>query len=479
MKLIRQIGKSVAVSALVFVSATDAADAQQASLLRPGLDTANANPNTRNPRQNTTDNNPTDNNTATTAPVQRTNAPQPIQLLSTQPQTPPAPPPPPRRARQSDPFAPVGVGAGSFRLFPVLETTAIFTDNVRTVGIDKRFDVGLRLAPSLRLQSEWVRHSLTFNASSEHIFYAREPALNSHTFNIATTGRLDIRRTTSLTGTANYTLSQTSNDNSEVPGTAIGNRRDHEVGFTAALSHRMNRLVATLTAGTSWFMYDNVKLAGGGVENNADREYVAPTANLRLAYDVSPALTPFVQVGYNPRFHKLRRDRNNIVRDSQGFTASTGTAFNFSPLWDGEFSFSYEHRNFTDASLAAINAFGVNAAINWRPSQRTTVTLVSSTSVDESAGVGRSGTINHDLALDFSHRFRENLTGTLDFGLNYDDFAGTRQDDLYLTIQTGFSYIIRRNMEWIANYQMTGFFAGAKTGSYLENRITTGVRFRL
>ena len=459
---------------VMLTSSASAAYAQQASTqdpLRPGLDTDEA----------TT--NQTDQNTATTntrAPVQRTNAPQPIRLLSNQPPSPDLPPPPPPLTqREANPFEPVGIRAGAFRLYPVLELTGDFSDNVRSDHTAKLKDAGLRVAPSVRLQSNWIRHSLDINVDSEHIFYKKATDIDSNTLNASSALRLDVRRGTTLLNTTTYQLSETSSASSEVPGSAIGNRSDHELSYTSALSHRFNRVVATLTGGIDWLFFDDVKLAGGGKENNADREYIEPSARLRLAYDVSPALTPFAEVAYTPRIHKKTLDRNGFARNSHGFSTSAGLGFNLSPIWGGEVALTFEHRNFDDNRLKDINTPGLAATVNWRPTRLSTVSFVSSTSIDESATTGISGTRNFDASLNISHKFRENFTGNLIFGFNYDDFVGSSDDDMYFTAQAGFAYDIHRKMQWITNYHFTRLKSGTPGNSYTENRISTGVRFRL
>lgn len=470
----RKTAKYALTGIVMLTSSASATYAQQASAydpLRPGLDTDEATTNQTDQSTNATN---------TRAPVQRTNAPQPIRLLSNQPQSPDLPPPPPPLTqREANPFEPVGIRVGAFRLYPVLELTSVFSNNVRTDHTAKLKDGGLRIAPSLRLQSNWIRHSLDINANSEHIFYKKANDLNSNTLNASSALRLDVRRGTTLLHTTTYQLSETSSSSSEVPGTAIGNRRDHELSYTAALSHRFNRVVATLTGGIDWLFFDDVKLSGGGTENNIDREYIEPSARLRIAYDVSTALTPFAEVAYTPRIHKKTLDRNGFARDSHGFRTSAGVGFNLSSIWDGEVALTFEHRNFDDNRLKDINSPGLTATVNWRPTHLSTVSFVSSTSIDESSTTGVSGTRNFDANLNISHKFRENLTGNLTFGINYDDFVGTGNDDITFTAQAGFAYDIHSKMQWITNYHLIRLKSGTHDNSYTENRISTGVRFRL
>ncbi len=471
MNCVLKTGKFVLTGIAMLWSMPGAVQAQQTDLLRPALDVGNG--------QTSPSVIFAPGLAPALAPVQQTNAPRPIRLQTSQPQSAPLPPPPPPPQREAAPFEPVGIRAGSFRLFPVLEITGDISDNVRTDANNKLNDIGLRIAPALRLESNWIRHSLNFNASGETVFYRKASDINSNTFTASTDLRLDIRRDVNLQNTLTFQLNETSSASSEVPGTAIGNRSDYQLTYTSALTSRFNRLVANVTGGLEWLFFDDVKLAGGGRENNADREYIEPSARLRLGYEISPAITPFVEAGYNPRIHKKTRDRNGSRRNSNGLTASAGFGFNLSPIWDGEVALTYDYRNFDDASLTSINAIGINATINWRPTELTTVTFLSATSINESSGVGISGTRNYDLNLDISHRFRENLTGTLGFAFNYNDFVGTSNDDRNFTINAGFAYAIRRELEWVANYQFRNFNSGTPGGSFTENRISTGVQFRL
>ena len=118
---------------------------------------------------------------------------------------------------------------------------------------------------------------------------------------------------------------------------------------SAALTHRFGRLSTTLQGGAVWQYYDDVELAGGGEEDNSDREYVEPEAALRVGYEASPALQPFVEAAYPPRFHFEDRDRNGFDRNSDGYRVEAGVAFEPSPIWSGELAL--------DLSLARLCRF--------------------------------------------------------------------------------------------------------------------------
>jgi hypothetical protein len=58
-----------------------------------------------------------------------------------------------------------------------------------------------------------------------------------------------------------------------------------------------------------------------------------------------PALKPFVELTYAPRFHDEKLDRNGLRRNSQGLTASVGVALDHGPIWSGDAALVYSVRN--------------------------------------------------------------------------------------------------------------------------------------
>ena len=170
-----------------------------------------------------------------------------------------------------DPFEPLGLRLGAFVAYSSLDVMGTYSDNIRQSSSAEQHDFGLRLAPELRVESDWIRHAYSLNAAGEFTFYGKNTDVDEQDALLTGNLRLDMRRTTTLEFTSDYELSQTAPSSSEVPDNASGKRTDQEFGFTAQLSHRVNRLIVALTAGARSFLFDDVALAGGGQEDNADR----------------------------------------------------------------------------------------------------------------------------------------------------------------------------------------------------------------
>ncbi|MGE0241174.1 MAG: outer membrane beta-barrel protein [Parvibaculaceae bacterium] len=390
----------------------------------------------------------------------------------------PPPPPPRTRRREDDPYQALGIAAGGLTLFPVMRAGIIVSDNPGRVETDREGDIGARLRPSLRIASDWIRHELTIEGAGDLVFYDEQTENNSKEVDANARLRLDVLRSTTLTLAADVAVSEDNGVDSDVPDTAIGNRTDYSFGGSAALTHRYGRLSATLRAGVDWQYYGDVELAGGGEERNADREYVQPQAVLRVGYEASPALQPFVEAAYTPRFHFEDRDRNGFDRDSDGYRVAVGVAFDPSPIWSGELALTYLWRDYADKRLDTLDTFGLTGRVTWRPTELTTLDLTLGTGLVETATAGVSGARDYEARLGVSHDLRDYLTIHGGAGLTYEDFQGTDETELKLRSNAGVLWRMNRWLAWTLDYDFI-YNDNSEPGSdYYENRITAGIEVR-
>ena len=323
-----------------------------------------------------------------------------------------------------DPYAAPGMKLGGMTLYPELETATVYTSNVGSSASDAKSDVGLSLRPSLRFESDWVRHSWTGQASGDFTAYLENDDFDSSQIDAASKFRLDIRHTTRAEFDASYALGQESSADSEVPDTAIGNRTDHALAANAAIIHDFGGLEGRAKLGIERQIFEDVDLSGGGTEDNSDRNNYTPSLALRLSYTDPPALKPFVELAYAPRFHDEKFDRNGLRRDSQGMTAAVGVTLDQGPLWLGEMALVYAMRDYEDSALDTIDAIGINGNLTWSPTDLTSVVMTLATSLDESSSATSSGTKTWSGRIDVAHELRENVTLLGGFGVEFEKFSG-------------------------------------------------------
>jgi hypothetical protein len=114
----------------------------------------------------------------------------------------PLPEPPPlakKRRPEDDPYAALGIDLGAFYAYPTLKAGAVYTDNVAQSHDNRQSDIGLRLRPSLRVESDWVRHSFNLNAGGDFAYYKNQSVYDAKEANATARLRLDVQRTTDVT----------------------------------------------------------------------------------------------------------------------------------------------------------------------------------------------------------------------------------------------------------------------------------------
>jgi len=385
-------------------------------------------------------------------------------------------PPPKKHAIPLNPYAAQGISLGGIRLFPSLQGDSVYSSNAAAATSGRQSAIGMHLRPALRFESDWLRHSWQGAASGDLTTYLKKDVPDKKNLDLSSNFRLDIRRSTHAEFDASYALSQTGAEDSELPSTAIGNRTEHDLTASAAFIHDFGPLAASLKLALDRQLYDDVKLAGGGKEDNADRDNYTPSLGLRLAYTEPPALKPFAEVTYAPRFHDQKLDRNGLARNSQGLATSLGVTLDQGPIWSGEAAIVYTVRDYMDASLATNAALGINGNLTWKPTDLTSVMLTLTTDLNETSSATSSGSKTRAGRVDVTHALRDNVNLLGGLGLSLD--TSSTGTDKTITSRLGVEWQLNPDMAWTASYDGTWFNGSAAGDNYNEQRVSTGIVLR-
>jgi hypothetical protein len=387
-------------------------------------------------------------------------------------------PPVPRRARKKteNPYAAQGVRTGAFLLYPSIEIGSIVTTNVRKATSRPKADVGLRLRPTLRFESDWSRHSLSGSASFEGEQFLDNSDIKSRNGNAQAALRLDIRRTTKADIDWSYSATSTGLESNELPLTATGSRLDQSFSAAAAITHDFGGVEGRLRLGLSRSLYGDVDLTGGGTEDNSDRDYTQASLSARVGLKTGGILQPYVDAAYEPRLHDKKIDRNGLRRDSQGLRFATGLAVTDDPIWSGDVAATLELRDYSDDSLETVLAPGVAANLTWRPTDLTRFEFNANTSLAEAASAGVSATQNWTFGVKATHSLRENLE--LVSGLR-GEFEKTNSDTDVTTIgNVGVNWTINPFVVLSAGYEGTFFNSATPGNDYQDHRLLTSIILR-
>jgi hypothetical protein len=378
--------------------------------------------------------------TATTMPPPGTPLPNSLPL-GTVPQR-------PLPIAEGDPFAPVGIRAGSFVLFPAVDFSGGYTTNAQSVpgGAGSPYFV---LAPELQLQSDWSQHSLTANITSSYTDYTNgsiQPSLNRPYLNSIIDGRIDVSRNTQVV-LENRVLVSTDNPGS--PNLTAGLASlpiDTTVGGTLGVVQNFNRLNVALRGTIDNVSYQDSKLTDGETASNADRNFNQYGLIGRIGYELNPGFKPFLQVQEDTRVYQEEFDRFGLARNSIGTTAQAGATLDLSSTLSGEMAVGYAVRDYI-APLQNVGGFVANGSLIWQMTALTTAKLTTTSVINESIAENASGTLSRDVSLQVDHALRRWLIGTAILGYGQDDYVGINRLDNRYFASLGFTYKFNRMMQ--------------------------------
>ncbi len=365
-----------------------------------------------------------------------------------------------------DPLETRGMRIGAFMLRPSLEVDGVHSDNVEQTETNRISAQGLRIAPALRLRSNWVRHELRAAASGEFLAWnnggGKDVSLSA-----SARLRVDVRRTTQAIAEVTYDLGEED---------STPKRLQHDLVLKGTLAHEMGRVRVEASASAGRTFY-TAPLSGGSA--GSDDDYTVPKASLRISKQSGSILRPYLELGADMRIHDRKQDDAGVKRDSKGAYLEAGIGFSSSAIWSGYLGVRAVVRDYEDPSLKSIFGAGVVGELTWRPTRLTEVRLQSAFDIDETTDAGVSGVRKYRLTLTPRHALRRNVIvkGTLE--LEYSDYVGSSDHEFVLTGGAEVAWRFWRDHELVAAYSVERQWSTLADGDYLENRIMLGLRFRI
>lgn len=335
--------------------------------------------------------------------------------------------PPKRKAHTEpdDPYAPLGVRAGSFDLFPAIELIGGYNTNPGQSAGGQGAAL-YTVAPELQAQSNWSRHELKADLRGSYTGYSPDqtPSLARPYFNGKVDGRIDVTRTTRVDLNTRLLVST---DNPGSPNLQAGLAKlpvYATFGGSGGVTHQFNRLELGAKGDVERTTYQASTLTDGTLASNADRDYNQYTGTFRAAYELKPGLKPYVETSTDSRAHDLSTDFNGFQRDSTGMTAKVGSTFDLPARLTGEIAVGYTSRKYVDPRFDTLSGLIGNASLVWTASSLTTVKLSATSVVSESTVPGVSGVFSRDIGLQIDHSLRRWLIASAKFGFGVDSYRG-------------------------------------------------------
>jgi len=350
-----------------------------------------------------------------------------------------------------DPYAALGIRAGSFLLLPSLDLTAGYNTNPERVTGSGGAPYFIA-APELQVRSDWERHSLTADITGSYTEYGENlvPSLNVPYLSAKIDGRVDVTRDTQILLDQRFLINT---DNPGSPNLRTNQQAqlaqlplNFDVGETVGVAQQFNRLSFSLRGTFDRSTYDESLLTDGETSSNADRNFNQYAGILRAGYELDPGFKPFVELEGDERIHDEQFDRNGLQRDSVGASGKVGAAVDLFGSLTGEMAVGYVERTYQDPTLPNISGVIADGSLLWQATPLTSAKLTATSQVYETIVAGASGELSRDVSLQIDHAFQYWLVGTLKGGYGNDNYVGVFTDNRYF-VSVGLAYKLTREMQ--------------------------------
>ncbi len=325
-----------------------------------------------------------------------------------------------------------GLRMGAFTLYGEVTESAVYTSRR---GAANRPSAGLRLAPDLRLMSNWSRHELALSLSGSATAWTKNGKTKGGVEKEGTLGaalRLDARRHLRLRLGASHAITEI----------RIGsNRFQHDTDAAAAVEYARNRLRLTVMGGARRHHEPKTKTD----------DYTAPYAGLHARLRTTPALAIYGTLAADVRRHDQKRDSSGRKRDSKGVQAELGVEWLRGPILEGRMGVRAEARDYEQPGVKTLVGVGAAGLLTWRPRRSTTVEMEAAFGLTDDGGANPAR--EQTLALSIQQILRRGLEWRGRMEARRTDVRNGN-DRLALRLETSLAWRIHRRLWIIGGYEL-------------------------
>ena len=344
-----------------------------------------------------------------------------------------------------EPFEPLGVRLGPLRVTGVFEQSLGYTTNA-DFARDGNDSVVSDTRTTLTAVTDLPVHEFRGTLRAGRQEFLNGESEGTPTVDAEGVFRYDLRRDTAVRvgATYSFTTESASDDDLVVPAGVELEERPGVHRYSAFVEGERTggRLTGRARATVAREEYEDARFTNGTQLSQDDRDVTIFRSTLRVGYERTAALQPFVEGEIGYRLHDLRVDSAGFVRDGTLYGLRAGIALDFGAKLSGEIAAGLEGFIYESNRLENIVGPSASGALTWSPDALTTVTGTLTTRLDAATTAGQSGSLLYDGVVEATRDVRPNLALSGLVGVAYEDFDGERED---LTWRTEVSALWRLN----------------------------------
>lgn len=392
------------------------------------------------------------------------------------------PPAPPRRHTPVDdkPFDPVGIMVGDLKLTPYVEEDLGWSSNPGLTAAGQKGSAFETTEGGFALQSDWSSSDLHGVFKGGYTDYFGAPSDDAPYGSGTLDGRLDVTRDLSIDAEGRFNVSTQTLTSLGLTSasSSTSNPLVSTYGATLGGAQKFGLLTLALHGTIDHTAYEDATLAGGVAFPLSTDDYNDLGLKARVSYEISPAISPFVELGIDARRYDDGVDYAGYERNSNGVTGDAGATLAFTQQLTGEASFGYGARTYQDPRLPDMRSPLVNASLTWNVTPLTTVTGKAQTSLADTITPGASGSVQHAYTIDVAHDLTRRFTLGVSAGYATDDYVGVSLHDSTTTLGARAEYHLSRDVVLKATATRQQYESSAPNSNYVADIFLLGVRLQ-
>ena len=385
----------------------------------------------------------------------------------------------PIQERERPDYAPLGIHARDFFIYPSVDLSEFYDTNVFATKNKTKSDFATLLEPKITAASDFNRHQLNFDIGGAFSFYNDYNELDYQDFNADASGRLDVTRADKINAAVGISRHH---DDPNDPNSPSGQGLDLVtfVTPTAQVSYRhdFNRLYALVGEAFSRNDYQD---QNGINEDNRDRSIYRSQA--RVGYTISPRLNVFLNGNYDIIRYDTSPTDNSLKQDSNGFSILAGTGIDITSILFGEVSVGYTQRDYDGSAFGTQGGPAANVDLTWNVTPLTSLILSGTSQFQESTitvnGNRASGELQQSASLNVWHELLRNVLLNGNVGYLRDDFNDVSRTDNTYFAGGAVKYLLNRHLSANAGYRFETRTSDDSGSEYTDHQFLVGITAQL
>lgn len=351
-------------------------------------------------------------------------------------------------------YTPQGVRAGSFIIKPRVDLSAAYESNIYAAPEDEEDDTITKVRPSVRAESDWSNHELTFDAYSDIAMYSDNDDEDFEDYGAKLSGRVDIKRNIYIQADAGY-------DNLHEKRGIVGNDAGIEPNEYDRYFGRANfhygpgKFNYDLNGQYAVYDYDDNKNGAGANLDQDFRDRDEVEIGARLGYEFSDRHEAFVMGKYITREYAEQISED---RDSDGYRVVGGLRFDITGKTKAEVYAGYMEQEYDGENYESIDGVTFGGNLTWNVTPLTSVIASFDRDIEETVIATTSGFVATKFDLRAEHELRRNILLAANAGYEINEYENlenvSTQEPEYDYIRAGVEgkYLINRNFAVGAEY---------------------------